>query len=78
MDVDPEYHPQIIGRKGEVINKIRGDHNVTISLPKKEDPDNIISITGLQKDVEAARDDILSIVQRLVSVFFQRRVVMMN
>lgn len=65
LNVDPEYHPQIIGRKGEVINKIRTDHNVTISLPKKEDPDNIISITGLQKDVEAAKEDILSIVQRL-------------
>ncbi|XP_065210627.1 vigilin-like isoform X2 [Planococcus citri] len=67
LDVDPEYHPQIIGRKGEVIKKIRNDHNVTISLPKKEDPDNIISITGLQQDVEAAKEDILSIVQRLES-----------
>lgn len=72
LNVDPEYHPQIIGRKGEVINKIRNDHNVTISLPKKEDPDNIISITGAQPDVEAAKEDILNIVQRLVRrrVFF--------
>ncbi|XP_065200720.1 vigilin-like isoform X2 [Planococcus citri] len=67
LDVDPEYHPQIIGRKGEVINKMRNDHKVTISLPKKEDPNNIISITGLQKDVEAAKEDILCIVQRLES-----------
>lgn len=71
MTVDPEYHPQIIGRGGEVINKIRNDHNVQISLPKKNDPANIITIIGFQNDVEAANADILAIVQKLVSILWQ-------
>lgn len=68
LDVDPEYHSYIIGRGGEVINKIRSDHNVQISLPKKNDAEqNIITITGFQKDVEAAQANIMDIVSKLVS-----------
>lgn len=62
-----EYHPQIIGRAGEVINKIRNEYDVQISLPKKTEPDNtIIMITGYQQSVEAAKTEIMKIVQRLV------------
>ncbi|KAG5319977.1 VIGLN protein, partial [Pseudoatta argentina] len=36
LEVDPEYHPKIIGRKGAVISKIRSDHDVQIIFPRKE------------------------------------------
>lgn len=35
MEVNPEYHPKIIGKKGTVITKIRKDHDVQITFPKK-------------------------------------------
>lgn len=69
MAVPLEYHPQIIGRGGEVINKIRKDHKVQISLPKKNDSGGIITIIGYQKDVEAAKADIENIVDRLVRIY---------
>lgn len=68
MDVPLEYHPQIIGRAGETINKIRKNYDVQISLPKKNEPDNtIITITGVQQSVESAKTEIMDIVQQLVS-----------
>lgn len=45
IDVNPEYHPKIIGRKGETIGKLRMNHSVEVHLPKKGEADeNIITI----------------------------------
>lgn len=66
LEVDPEWHPKIIGRKGAVINKLRADHDVQISFPRKEDEtDNIITIQGYESAAHAAKDDILKIVEEL-------------
>ncbi|CAK9823134.1 Hdlbp [Anthophora retusa] len=66
IEVDPEYHPKIIGRKGAVINKIRSDHDVQINFPRKGDPEeHIITITGYEKNACSARDDIMKIVNEL-------------
>ncbi|KAL0268526.1 UNVERIFIED_CONTAM: hypothetical protein PYX00_010437 [Menopon gallinae] len=66
IDVDPEYHPKIIGKAGAVITKIRNDFNVQITLPKRGDPDeNIIKIQGYEEKAKAARDHILGIVNEL-------------
>ncbi|CAO1311381.1 unnamed protein product [Diamesa hyperborea] len=63
IEIEPEYHPKIIGRRGVIINKIRADHGVQISFPRKEDPEsNVIRIQGYEKATEAARDDIMKIV----------------
>lgn len=35
IEVNPEYHPKIIGKKGARISKIRKDHGVQIIFPKK-------------------------------------------
>lgn len=35
IEVNPEYHPKIIGKKGAVITKIRKDRDVQITFPKK-------------------------------------------
>lgn len=68
IEVDPEYHPKIIGRRGAVITKIREDHNVQINFPKKGDPEeHIITITGYEQDTYNARDSIMKIVNELVS-----------
>lgn len=35
IEVNPDYHPKIIGKRGAVISKIRADHDVQIIFPKK-------------------------------------------
>ena len=68
LTVEPKYHPNIIGRKGATINKIRDNHGVRIQLPDKEGPNSHeITITGYEHNVKGAQDDIMRIVQELVS-----------
>lgn len=63
LDVDPELHPKIIGRRGLVINDIRAKYDVKISFPKREDEEpSMIRIQGYEKQVNAARDHIMKIV----------------
>ncbi|GBN52280.1 hypothetical protein AVEN_253201-1 [Araneus ventricosus] len=55
VEVDPQYHPNIIGRNGAVISKIRKDHNVQIYFPERYSAnDRVITITGHEKDTKAA------------------------
>ena len=61
IEVNPEHHPMIIGRRGAVIAKIRDDFDVQIQLPPKEEG-SIITITGYEKNANDARDAILKIV----------------
>uniref|UniRef100_A0A1Q3FI46 Putative vigilin n=1 Tax=Culex tarsalis TaxID=7177 RepID=A0A1Q3FI46_CULTA len=69
VEIDPEYHPKIIGRRGAVVNKIRANHSVQISFPKVDDPqNNIITIQGYEANAHAARDEILGIVNELNSM----------
>merc|ERR1719495_2386961 len=69
VNVDPEYHPKIIGRKGAVIGKLRDDYKVNIQLPRKEaDCQEVITITGLEEDANAAKDEILKIVGQYESM----------
>ncbi|XP_052820157.1 vigilin-like [Mya arenaria] len=60
----PDYHPKLISRRGEVINKIRSDHDVRIQLPERNDEDqSVIRIIGYERNCEAARDEILRMVK---------------
>uniref|UniRef100_A0A670J9D1 Vigilin n=1 Tax=Podarcis muralis TaxID=64176 RepID=A0A670J9D1_PODMU len=66
VSVEPKYHPKIIGKKGAVISQIRKDHDVTIQFPDKGDENqDLITITGYEKNAEGARDTILKIVADL-------------
>ncbi|XP_076306465.1 vigilin-like [Tachypleus tridentatus] len=65
VEVDPKHHRHIIGQKGTVISKIRQTHKVQIHLPERGDPQqNIITIIGYEENAEAAKEDILKIVQK--------------
>ena len=69
MIVDPKFHPKIIGRRGAVITKIRQEHDVQIQFTEKgSDKSDVIMITGLEENTLAAKEDILKIVQELVSL----------
>jgi polyribonucleotide nucleotidyltransferase len=68
IEVDPDFHPKIIGKRGAVITKIRQDHDVQINFPKKGDPEeHVITITGYEQNTLAAKEDIMKIVNELVS-----------
>jgi len=67
VQVDPEFHPKIIGKGGIVIGKIRDQFKVNIQLPKRGDPDeDIIIIHGYEEHANQAREEILAIVNELV------------
>ncbi|XP_026539698.1 vigilin-like [Notechis scutatus] len=66
VSVESKYHPKIIGKKGAVISQIRKDHDVTVQFPDRGDEhQELITITGYEKNTEAARDAILKIVADL-------------
>jgi len=54
-----------------VISKIRSDHDVQINFPRKDEEEHIITITGYEKNAYSARDDIMKIVNELVSQFYR-------
>ncbi|KAG9494350.1 hypothetical protein GDO78_001941 [Eleutherodactylus coqui] len=63
ISVDPKYHPKIIGRKGAVISQIRTEHDVNIQFPDKNDENqDQITITGYERNTEAAKEAIMQIV----------------
>ncbi|KAK0077806.1 hypothetical protein PV325_003421 [Microctonus aethiopoides] len=66
FEVDPEFHPKIIGRGGAVIKQIRTEHDVQVEFPRKGDPaENIIIVTGFEKNAHEAKEEILKIVNAL-------------
>lgn len=66
LNVEPQYHPKIIGRKGAVISKIRDQFQVNIQFPDRNAENaDLITITGYQDKAEAAKEAILSIVHEL-------------
>lgn len=64
IEVDPQYHNKIIGRRGAVINQIRADCDVQIRLPRTN-TEAAITIQGYEEATHKARDAILKIVNDL-------------
>jgi len=76
IDVKPEYHPKIIGRKGAVITQLRQEFDVNIQLPKKDDPDaSTITITGYEDSAVKAKAAILKIVNEYESLIKEEVVI---
>lgn len=77
VSIPSSYHPKIIGRKGQVIQKIRTEHAVQIQFPPvnggESEPDRI-TLTGYEHNCEAAKEAILKIVKELVSVVLQSNI----
>ena len=68
MTIDTKYHPNIIGKKGSTINKIRAEFEVRIQLPDKEQENGKdIVIIGYEHQVKATKDALMKIVRELVS-----------
>ncbi|XP_035265369.1 vigilin isoform X2 [Anguilla anguilla] len=71
ISVHPKYHPKIIGRKGAVISQIRKDHDVNVQFPDKGDEQqDLITISGYERNVEEARaaiEQLVSVLEEMVS-----------
>ncbi|EGD76259.1 hypothetical protein PTSG_00962 [Salpingoeca rosetta] len=60
-----KFHPDIIGKGGETINRIRNETNTRINVPAAEEENDYITIVGYKQDVEKAKQAILDIQQKV-------------
>ncbi|KAI1301720.1 Vigilin [Halotydeus destructor] len=71
LHVAPEYHGLIIGRKGAVVAKIVADNDVRVRFPRLSDETaadpSLITILGSETNARRARDEILSLVNDIVT-----------
>lgn len=71
MVIEPEFHPMIIGKKGETVRNLRNKFGVQVNLPRRGEGnnENIVTVVGYQQSAESARDEIQEMVDKLVSLF---------
>jgi len=68
VNVDPEFHPKLIGKRGATISKIRDQFGVNIRIPDKNDEDpTLITIIGYEDKCAKAKEAILNITGDLAS-----------
>jgi len=66
VEVPPEYHSKIIGKKGVVISKLRDEYKVNIAMPKPEEQNPaLITIKGYEEQANQAKEAILKMVRDL-------------
>ena len=63
--VDAKYHKHIIGSGSSTINKIKSEANVTIDIPDKDSGATVIKIEGNKANVEKARAELASMVEKM-------------
>lgn len=73
MTIEPEFHPMIIGKKGETVRNLRNKYGVQVNLPRRGEGnnENIVTVVGYQQKAELARDEIQEMVDKLVSNFIK-------
>lgn len=66
IEVPFNFHRFIIGPKGAAIKELKDKYDVTINVPPSNDQNNLITIKGLEKNVQDAKDAINERVEELV------------
>lgn len=71
MTIEPEFHPMIIGKKGETVRNLRNKYGVQVNLPRRGEGnnENIVTVVGYQQKAELARDEIQEMVDKLKNVY---------
>ncbi len=67
MTIDNRVHSRLIGARGKAIAKVMEDYSVDIRFPRDKSSD-IITITGLEENVEDAKEHLLIVAEDYVSV----------
>ncbi|XP_029347773.1 vigilin-like [Acyrthosiphon pisum] len=70
MTIEPEFHPMIIGKKGDTVRNLHNKYGVQVNLPRRGEGinENIVTVVGYQQSAEAARDEIQEMVNKLKNV----------
>lgn len=69
MSIDHRIHSRLIGAKGKAIAKVMERFSVDIRFPRDKGSD-IITITGLEENVEDAKEHLLTVAEDYVSSLF--------
>lgn len=64
--VAKSFYPAIIGKGGSKLKQLKNDFNVSVKVPENGTSSDQIEITGEKDDVEAAKEEILAIVNEKV------------
>lgn len=62
------FHGTIIGKSGATIAKIKQETNTRIDVPPQGAETDVITVTGLKADCEAARDRLLAVQAELATI----------
>jgi polyribonucleotide nucleotidyltransferase len=66
VEIDARVHSRLIGAKGKAIRKVMDQFSVDIRFPKDKES-SIVTITGLEVNVEEAKDHLLNMEEEYVS-----------
>ena len=67
VSIDHRIHSRLIGARGKSINKVMEKFNVDIRFPRDKESD-VVMISGLEENVEDAKDHILNLAEDYVSL----------
>ena len=59
VEIDHRVHSRLIGQRGKTIAKVMEKYHVDIRFPRDKSS-NVITITGLEENVEDAKEDLLT------------------
>lgn len=68
MDIDHRVHSRLIGAKGKAIAKVMDRFSVVVRFPRDKQA-NAVTITGLEENVEDAKEHLLMMEDDYVSLF---------
>ncbi|XP_050546345.1 vigilin [Daktulosphaira vitifoliae] len=71
MVIESEFHPMIIGKKGETVRNLRNKYGVQVNLPRRGEGnnENTVTVVGYKESAEKARDEIQEMVDKLKNVY---------
>ena len=70
MDIPKDHHRFILGRGGARLKKLELDTATKINIPRTDDTNNTITVSGAQEGINKAKHEIQLISDEQVSFIF--------
>ena len=67
VEIDSRVHSRLIGAKGKSIRKVMDTYSVDIRFPKDKES-SMVTISGLEDNVEEAKDHLLNLEEEYVRI----------
>eukprot|EP00118_Oscarella_pearsei_P024630 m.306469 g.306469 ORF g.306469 m.306469 type:complete len:1252 (+) comp41271_c0_seq1:220-3975(+) len=71
IEIDTRVHSRLIGARGKAIRKVMDDHRVDIRFPRDKES-GLVTVTGLEDDVEDALDYLLNLEEEYLQDVIER------